>query len=91
MPQKRKIRATSATDDAGYSRIAKQPKRLAPHNQVTWTKFENLIERNGGKADFDQLTAAARGHRHYGKDASNPRLFVRYCLRKGWLGKMADS
>lgn len=78
----------SSADYAGQYRIAKTPKRLASHNEASWEKIEKLISKKGGSADFDQLTAAVQGHRHYGTEAKNPHQFVTYCIRRGWLERI---
>lgn len=66
-------------------RIARKPRKLKSHNEVTWRKLERVIEENGGKADFDSLADAAQGHFHFGEENSNPRKFVVYCITSGWL------
>ncbi len=72
----------------GKYKIAREPKTLKPHNKETWDKITNFINSKTMKrANFDELSAIADGHLHYGKISGNSHLFIIYCIRNGWLAK----
>jgi hypothetical protein len=79
----------SKQDYEGIYRIKSSPSRMAGHNATSWRKLENTLRVSDGKAHFDQLAAAVRDHRHGTKSANHPYQFITYCIRSGWLERVA--
>lgn len=75
----------SKKDYEGTYRIRARPQRMVGHNAESWQKIEAVIDKRGGKADFDELAVAVRHHRHGTKTSRHPYQFVTYCIRRGWL------
>ena len=72
------------TKYAGRYRLKNRPERLVNHNYVSWKIIEAILEAYGS-ADFWDLAAAVRGHKHGTMKAKGPQSFVRYCIRSGWI------
>ena len=78
----------SKEDYEGTYIIKRLPKMSKSHNFESWNKIKNVIDRNGGKADFYQLSLEVEGHQHGTKTAAHPYQFITYCIRMGWLEKV---
>lgn len=79
----------SKQDYEGVYRIKSSPASMAGHNATSWRKLESTLGLNNGKVHFDQLAAAVRDHRHGTKSANHPYQFITYCIRSGWLERVA--
>lgn len=75
----------NTTNYDGVYYIKRSPMRMKEHNAASWEKIVNVISKNGGKADFDALAIAVKGHRHGTQSANYPYQFITYCIRSGWL------
>ena len=78
----------SKEDYEGVYRIKRQPEQQKSHNLVSWNKIKNVIDRNGGKADFHQLSLVVEGHQHGTETATHSYQFITYCIKMGWLEKV---
>ena len=78
----------SKEDYEGTYIVKRQQKPQKSHNLVSWNKIKNVIDRNGGKADFYQLSLVVKDHQHGTKTSVYPYQFITYCIRMGWLEKV---
>lgn len=72
----------------GKYRAGRSPARLSPHNEATWKRLTKLLQEQGGTADFDSLSTAAKGHDHGTEGKRYGYQFIIYCIKNGWLEKI---
>ncbi len=85
-------RARKMIDDKyiGRYRIGQSPNsaRMKAHNSESWINIEKAINKGGGRADFDALSIAVKGHKSGREAAPHPYQFVIYCINRGWLERI---
>jgi hypothetical protein len=69
----------------GYYEIIKDPRITKNHNLESWAKIVKLLNAQG-KASFDELSTAVKGHLHNGEIPDNEYRFIKYCIDSKWLG-----
>jgi hypothetical protein len=75
------------TKDGRYA-LGRQPIWLAPHNERSWRIIASMLEAYE-TAQFWDLAAAVRDHKHGARSATTPQTFVRYCINSGWLRRVS--
>lgn len=58
----------------------RQPTHSAEQNVASWGVVSAMLAAYGG-ADYEELVAAVRQHKHH----DGGRAFIDYCIRNGWL------
>ncbi len=80
------MRDTTSNKYSDTYEIAREPRSMAAHNQISWLKVKECINSHTpNHATYEELNNAVKGHLHHGKTAGNEHLFIIHCIKNGWL------